>query len=333
MIKSKDIVSVIIPSYNASKTIEKTLISLENQDCNRDKFEVIIVDDGSNDSTKEIVQKYIVRNKIQLEYLYQAKMWVGIARNLGISYSVGKILAFTDADCICDIQRIATIYQKIYKQWYKLIWGYTFANDSIIYPWKIAPVNQTGITANLAVDYRVIEGPVFSWDFMWMFWDDTHFILRMEDAGIGPQYVPEMKVEHPANILTLQKLIIRFWGRANDVLLYKKYWKRVLPSFSPVFQPILFHRISIFTILNVFLLLSIIWVLWNFWVVWLLLYFCFLFVLFYIFVFDYFVIYKPKDALISPKDKITTFLFLIISTPLYYYYRIKGNIKFRFFML
>ena len=74
MIKSKDIVSVIISAYNASKTIEKTLISLENQDCNRDKFEVIIVDDGSTDSTKEIVQKYIVRNKIQLEYVYQTKI-------------------------------------------------------------------------------------------------------------------------------------------------------------------------------------------------------------------------------------------------------------------
>jgi len=90
-------VSIIVPVYNAEKTIEKCIKSLLNQIYPKNKYEIIIVDNNSNDKTIEIIKKYLVKilkkTKIQSSYA---------ARNKGIKNAKGEILAFTDADCIAD---------------------------------------------------------------------------------------------------------------------------------------------------------------------------------------------------------------------------------------
>lgn len=69
--KSKDIISVIISAYNSEKTITKTLRSLEEQDLDKNLYEVIISDDGSRDSTKAIVESFIQRGKMNIFYCFQ----------------------------------------------------------------------------------------------------------------------------------------------------------------------------------------------------------------------------------------------------------------------
>jgi glycosyltransferase involved in cell wall biosynthesis len=67
----KKIISVVISSYNAQKTLQAALDALENQDIEKEKFEVIIVDDGSNDCSKQLIDKYIQKNTFTLKYFYQ----------------------------------------------------------------------------------------------------------------------------------------------------------------------------------------------------------------------------------------------------------------------
>jgi glycosyltransferase involved in cell wall biosynthesis len=83
--------SVIIPAYNASNTIEETLRVLEAQ--TEKAFDVIVVDDGSTDGTREIVARYPVK------MLIQDHRGPAAARNLGARNAKGDILVFTDSDC------------------------------------------------------------------------------------------------------------------------------------------------------------------------------------------------------------------------------------------
>lgn len=90
-------VSVIIPTYNREKLLENTLITLCNQTVGKDKYEVIIIDDGSIDNTFSLVRKYY--EKLNIIYIYQEHkgFGAGIARNKGIKLSNGKICVLVDS--------------------------------------------------------------------------------------------------------------------------------------------------------------------------------------------------------------------------------------------
>lgn len=89
-------VSVIIPCYNCEKTIETTLTSLERQSYK--DFEVIAVNDGSVDRTKEILEQYVVEGKLKMQILHLKNSGVSAARNYGINNCRGKYITFLDAD-------------------------------------------------------------------------------------------------------------------------------------------------------------------------------------------------------------------------------------------
>ena len=85
-------VSVIIPSYNRAGFLEEAIESVLSQDY--ENFELIVVDDGSTDETRNIVKEYAER----ITYLYQDNSGVSCARNMGIKRSSGEYIAFLDSD-------------------------------------------------------------------------------------------------------------------------------------------------------------------------------------------------------------------------------------------
>ncbi|WP_245602830.1 glycosyltransferase family 2 protein [Gloeothece verrucosa] len=91
------LVSVIIPAYNAEKFIKGTLRSVLSQTYKN--IEVLVIDDGSQDKTQEIVQAFARQDK-RVRLLQQANSGVAAARNLGIQHSKGEFIAPVDADDI-----------------------------------------------------------------------------------------------------------------------------------------------------------------------------------------------------------------------------------------
>jgi glycosyltransferase involved in cell wall biosynthesis len=85
-------VSIILPVYNSAQFVEEALESIRQQTY-RD-YEVIVVDDGSQDQTGEIVKQH----KGKLRYIYQDHGGPAQARNRGIRESTGKYIAFLDSD-------------------------------------------------------------------------------------------------------------------------------------------------------------------------------------------------------------------------------------------
>ena len=90
-------VSVIIPAYNAEHTIGNCLQSLMEQDW-PGEFEVIVVDDGSADSTSQIVDGFT-----GVRLVRQSNAGPAAARNRGAAEAKGDIILFTDADCVPEI--------------------------------------------------------------------------------------------------------------------------------------------------------------------------------------------------------------------------------------
>jgi glycosyltransferase involved in cell wall biosynthesis len=95
------LVSVIIPIYNRSNTIEQAVDSVLSQQYTN--YEIILIDDGSTDNTKEILSKYI-SNYNNIVYVYQNNSGPSAARNTGIMKAKGELIAFLDSDDVwrCD---------------------------------------------------------------------------------------------------------------------------------------------------------------------------------------------------------------------------------------
>ena len=89
------VLSVIIPIYNEEKVIGRCLESLARQTLK--PKEIIVVDDGSNDKTWEVLSKFEIRN-LKFEIVRCAHLGAGAARNLGVTKATGDILVFVDAD-------------------------------------------------------------------------------------------------------------------------------------------------------------------------------------------------------------------------------------------
>ena len=101
--------SIIVPVYNRADEIDAFLSSFAKQSSKN--FEVIVVDDGSTDNLKEVMEKY--QNNLKLKYFYQQNKGPGAARNLGMKKANGDIFIFIDSDCTVPTDYIEHLQKHI----------------------------------------------------------------------------------------------------------------------------------------------------------------------------------------------------------------------------
>ena len=92
--KSEKKVSIVIPIHNSADKLKKCLDSVMSQ--TETDFEVLMIDDGSTDSSGEIANSYTADSRFK--YYFQENAGVSVARNRGLSMSSGKWIAFVDSD-------------------------------------------------------------------------------------------------------------------------------------------------------------------------------------------------------------------------------------------
>ena len=88
-------ISIIIPIYNSEKYLSLSLNNVLSQSL--ENIEILCIDDGSSDSSLQILKKYVKKDK-RLKIIHQNNEGAGMARNEGIKISKGKYLSFLDSD-------------------------------------------------------------------------------------------------------------------------------------------------------------------------------------------------------------------------------------------
>ena len=137
-------VSFIVPAYNVEKTIKKCLDSLLNQDNNTINYEIVVVNDGSTDNTRDIVLSY---NTTKIQYFEKINGGLSDARNYGVERAKGDYIIYVDSDdyvsttLLTDIEKYIDAGVDLIK--WNPIWTYENKTDN-----KKQPVGETfaGVT-------------------------------------------------------------------------------------------------------------------------------------------------------------------------------------------
>jgi glycosyltransferase involved in cell wall biosynthesis len=104
------LVSVVVPCFNAARTLLRTLESAQQQ--TYQNLEILIIDDGSTDSTHEVATKFVAHEP-RARIIRQPNGGVAAARNLGIAHARGEFVAPLDADDLWAPQKIELQVKKI----------------------------------------------------------------------------------------------------------------------------------------------------------------------------------------------------------------------------
>lgn len=95
------LISVIIPTFNRSEKLILVLEALNNQSLPSHDYEVLVVDNNSNDNTKEAVEASIGKfTRLNIKYLFERQQGLNFARNCGVQQAHSNIIAFLDDDAI-----------------------------------------------------------------------------------------------------------------------------------------------------------------------------------------------------------------------------------------
>src|SRR5262245_21469566 len=214
------LISVVVPHLNQPEALEVCLSSLDSQSLARDLFEIIVVDNGSLSTPEDIVA-----NHQGTRLLHELQSGPGPARNLGVQFATGDIIAFIDADCRAHRNWLRTALQTVRSLPQGTILGgdvriwrgdrNTFTaieayEDVFGYRFKMF-IERHGYcgTGNLIVrraDYEK-AGQFAGIEFA----EDVEWGQRARSAGLIFRYVPEMVVFHPAR-RSLQELCVK-WDR------------------------------------------------------------------------------------------------------------------------
>jgi len=112
---------VVIPTYNRKYILEKCLNALFNQTCSKSDYEIIVIDDGSTDGTKEVVASMINSSPCKIRYFEKKHKGPAAARNVGIKNAEGEIILFIGDDIIAT----PTLLEEHYK------WHRQYPDDNV----------------------------------------------------------------------------------------------------------------------------------------------------------------------------------------------------------
>lgn len=254
--------SIIVPAYNAGNTIKDCLSAVVNQSMSRDDYEVIVVDDGSTDGTGDMVKKFPVK------YICQPNRGPASARNHGAREAVGKIIIFTDSDCVPAYKWVEEMTKPFEKPDVIAVKGAYKTNQRSL----IARLVQTEFEERFkmlkraeSIDMVDTYSAAFRRDIFWQAGgfdesfpvannEDTDLSYKLSSAGYKMVFNPEAIVyhlRHPDTLLRYARQ--KFWRGYWRMVVYKKFpQKMVKDAYTP--QSLKFQILLLFSIVPLLIL-------------------------------------------------------------------------------
>ncbi len=216
--------SVIIPLYNRPNEIEELLESLTHQI--NPSFEVVIIEDGSETNSKDIIEIY--KSKLDLIYIYQKNTGPAYARNHGMKMANGNYFIIFDSDCIIPSNYIAEVIKELETNYVDAFGGPDASHESFSDLQKAINYSMTSLfttggirgnvkavnkfqprSFNMGVSREVYNktggfGRIFPGE-------DPDFTLRMWEEGFETRLFPKAFVYHKRRI-SLSKFSKQVYG-------------------------------------------------------------------------------------------------------------------------
>jgi len=205
-------VSIIIPAFNAEQYIEKCLLSLQGLDYPKDKYEVLVIDNGSSDRTVEVAKHCSAQ-------LWEEGGTISRLRNFGVEKSKGSILAFLDADCVAPSHWLKEGIQLLKNEkigavgsWYQLpadttlverVWDLQMSSRRE----KIGDINWVP-SGNLIMTKSVFYS-VGGFEEDLTTSEDVDLCQRVREQGLRVYTDPILAVEHLGNPKTIERFFIQ----------------------------------------------------------------------------------------------------------------------------
>ncbi|MDH6309644.1 teichuronic acid biosynthesis glycosyltransferase TuaG [Dysgonomonas sp. PFB1-18] len=145
----KPLVSVIMPAYNAAGYIAESVRSVMQQ--SYDRWELIVVNDGSHDTTEEIVQN-LQKEDNRIKYYFQENKGQYTARNLALQVAQGELVAFLDSDDIWFPDKLEVSVSELLSSDHDL-----FFTDTYTF-YQLSDLEDTSSLKTLGVSTRIYEG-------------------------------------------------------------------------------------------------------------------------------------------------------------------------------
>jgi len=257
-------VSVVIPTFNRSRTLLRVLRALEAQTVGPQAFEVFVVDDGSQDGTPSAVEQFAAQASLELRYIRQQNSGPAAARNRGIAASKGALVVFLGDDTIpapefleehlryhgkhADNQKLAVVG---YTAWLPGMVITPFmryigeAGPQFAYRWMQTDVPLPFLcfySSNVSVPRALLEAVEYPFDedFTDAMWEDTELGYRLAKQGMQLHFHPAAVAyhDHPTNLA-------QFCRRASRVGAVSRLMIRKHPELAKsLFGHALLRRLS-----------------------------------------------------------------------------------------
>lgn len=234
-------ISIVIATRNRPRQLARCLEACSRLDYPRERFEVIVVDDGSTVSLECVVTEY--RHRMNLQFLRQPNTGPAQARNVGIAMATGELLAFTDDDCMPETDWLSQLASALQRTPGHMIGGRTV---------NALTANAYSTTSQVIVDavYRHYNaGAGDSWFFAsnnlavpaatlreiggfnneFRFAEDRELCDRWQASGFGLSYAPDAVVQH-AHDLTARTFWRQHFGYGRGAQHYHAQRARRQPD-------------------------------------------------------------------------------------------------------
>lgn len=215
-------ISVQISTFNRSKVLQEVLKSLDNQTLDRDLYEVIVINDGSTDNTKQIVENISKIVSYRLILVNQENLGLPIARNKGIINTDHEVILFIDDDVLADKNLLLEHYKIHTKFDDVVVRGWVNHIDQLKIPdkprFRIADFSTSFFwTSNVSVRKKyLIQAGMFYEKFEKYGWEDIEMGYRLRKLGlrliinnkaIGYHYkpIPNLSAENIEKVLEIEK--------------------------------------------------------------------------------------------------------------------------------
>jgi GT2 family glycosyltransferase len=215
--------SVVVSFHNEAAFLNRCVASLLKLSYPSESYEVILVNDGSEDGWEGIVAELVRANPTRIRVLSQTDKGPAAGRNLGILNSRGSVVAFTDPDCVVEPNWLLRHVKSYTSQGIAGVEGRVETDcEELLDPIRVSPAGFRFVTCNISYRREVLEKVgLFDENFRWK--EDDDLAYRVIENGWKLVSDTSAVVYHPVKYLKPRALIRLALKRRYDVLLYKKH--------------------------------------------------------------------------------------------------------------